>query len=226
MSETAAGDYDVSREQSRDIYAICHRSFSHLATKAVQRWYEDMAERTCKFATRRKSDKGGVLVTLLRTCVDGDATMVGKFRDFFKAQFTDCTDVYQRLFVAKSRLLASSMTAPGGGKVKFQVPTCDTFLSRLLSESAKVAKGNIDAYTEPDIYERESTHIGTIYYRAIKGLLDSCMPLTGVPEAVAAVSEAAAVPDVAVAAVPPQPLTEATTGNKLNFSAAAINWQE
>lgn len=161
--------------------------------------------------------------TLLRTCAFdvgveevAKRQMTTKFIEFVTADFTDCKQTYQQLFVSKSRMLASPIVASSeGGRAKFRVPSCDAFLGRVLAETAKVAIGCIDCYLVPADYERQSTKIAIRYGKTIKGILDSSMPAwtpTEAPQQPASVAEAPqAAPVESTPPTPPAAVVEPTT---------------
>jgi hypothetical protein len=161
-----------------------------------------------------------LMQTLLRTCAFevgveevAKRQMTTKFIEFVTADFTDCKQTYQQLFVSKSRMLASPIVASSeGGRAKFRVPSCDAFLGRVLAETAKVAIGCIDCYLVPSDYERQSTKIAIRYGKTIKGILDSSMPAwtpTEAPQQPAPVAEAPQ--SDAAAPTPPAAVVEPTT---------------
>jgi len=149
-----------------------------------------------------------LLLTLLRTCafdvdIDKQAKekMLAMFVAHVNAAFPDCKQVYQQLFVSKSRLLASPIVvASSEQRAKFSVPSCNSFLSSVLVETAKVAIGAVDYYATPDSYEKHAHKISIRFTKAIKGILNASMPSWS-----ASASAPAPMPEIPAATETPQP---------------------
>jgi len=186
---------EVTREQASHVHELCYKYVSEKTADAVRLWYEDMSDRCARAAYRLKDTSGSeshhtLILTLLRTCasdpsnVDADGadvvrSMQQRFRSFVAHQFSDCKQVYQQLFVSKSRLLASPIVAGSGNgndRAKFRVPSCDAFIDNVLRISAVIAIGYMEAYETPQTYERFAHKILRRYTVCVKSILDSSMP--------------------------------------------------
>lgn len=217
---------EVTREQANHVYGICYKYLSEKMMETVRDWYEDMAKRCAEAAARLKNKPPPVdsdeplptqhqlMLTLLRTCafqVGVDATakqgMTDRFIAFTTAHFGDCKQVYQQLFVSKSRLLASPIVVSSSEqRAKFRVPACDAFLAQVLVETAKIAIAYVDFYQTPDAYEKNSHKISVRFVKTIKGVLNSMMP-AWTTQAQSQPTHAAALPDGTNSAAAPDATT-------------------
>lgn len=186
---------DCTREQARDTYDLYYRGLSQRLAKAVTSFYEDMASQ-CDARARKSHDQddttASVMSKVLKSVAFSDTSVAARFvlthlaeasnaqardtiqrafREHVKKEFEDFAEAYRRLFIAKSRLLASPLTS-----TKFKVQSSDNFLNSAVIETSKIALGEVDVYDDPGSYESNMATIGTKYYRKIKSLLDSQMP--------------------------------------------------